>query len=147
MRHAFIGIVPLVSAALVGCGYSDKHAEDPGDFVRAEMFSHAEPQSVRCGCDADGGLHITTPPGARVLQPADQTFESEAIIELPQPQRGQPIRVTKSLGFIGDNKLTETVRSTDASYGYSPYGRYYGRPTTFYHGPPPTFYGRGYYYR
>lgn len=138
MRNVLVCLLPLL---VIGCA-EEKFAENPGDFVRAEMFSHGEPQSVRCGCDAQGGLHITTPPGARVLTPTDSTFPSEAIVELPDDRRGKPIRVTKSLGFIGDNKLNETpiphvdkpLTSSWTLHGYrgsAGYG-YYGHTRSFY---------------
>jgi hypothetical protein len=101
------------------------------------MFSHAEPRSVRAACDANGNLHLTTPPGSHVLRPDDATFPSEAVVELPEERRGKPIRVTKSLGFIGDSKLgASSVPHVDQPLTYP---SAYGRPYV-----PPTFYPRGY---
>lgn len=135
MRRYLVLGFGLIS--LAGC--AEREADNPGDVLReemtnveptrpharAEMFSHAEPRSVRAACDANGNLHLTTPPGSHVVRPDDATFPSEAIVELPR-ERGKPIRVTKSLGFIGDNKLGEgyaphvdqplTYRSNDHAY-------------------------------
>lgn len=129
-------VAVLATALLAGC--AERGADDPGDFVRAEMFSHANPETVRAGCDAQGGLHLVTPPGSRVVQPEDATLPAEAIVELPQPMRGRPIRVTKSLGFIGDGKLNEAP--------IPHYDQPLTQPTTQYQRPyvPPTFYPRGY---
>jgi hypothetical protein len=148
MRFALALMFPLLA---FGC--AEKQAENPGEVLRtemtnveptrpharAEMFSHANPQSVRAGCDANGNLHLTTPPGSRVSRPEDPTFPSEAVVDLPDPQRGRPIRVTKSLGFIGDNKLNEgPLRHYDQPLTQPSYS-YYQRPYV-----PPTFYPRGY---
>ena len=122
-RLPFVFVLPITALALLS-GCAEKEAENPGDVLRsdmttveptrpharAEMFSHAEPQSVRAACDANGNLHLTTPPGSRVIRPDDATFPSEAIVALPDQQRGKPIRVTRSLGYIGDNKLGESQR-------------------------------------
>ena len=139
----------LSLASVVGCA-EEKQAENPGDVLReemttyeptrpharAEMFSHADPRSVRAACDANGNLHLTTPTGARVVRPDDATFPSEAVVELPDDRRGKPIRVTKSLGFIGDNPLGGSyVPHVDQPLTYRTYGRAY---------VPPTFYPRGY---
>lgn len=150
MRLAVLASVALV--ALAGC--ADKEAENPGDVLRndmtnveptrpharAEMFSHAEPKSVRAACDSNGNLHLTTPPGSHVVRPDDATFPSEAIVELPQ-ERGKPIRVTKSLGYIGDNKLGESYTPhDDQPLTYPSYNSYGGQRAYV----PPTFYPRGY---
>jgi hypothetical protein len=132
MRNSLLCLLPLAVVSLAGCG-REGEAENPGDLLRsemtnveptrpharAEMFSHAEPRSVRAACDANGNLHLTTPPGSHVVRPDDATFPSEAIVELPNEERGRPIRVTKSLGFIGDNKLGESYTAhADPTRGY-----------------------------
>ncbi|MBX3233242.1 MAG: hypothetical protein KIT84_20835 [Labilithrix sp.] len=82
-------------------------------MVRAETVNRIAPPSratsrtVRCGC-SDDGLHITAPPGSKVTVPEDATYDAEAQIVLPDEAPGQPIRRTKSLGFIGDAPLTQT---------------------------------------
>ena len=96
---------------VVGC--ADKEAADPGEVVRRETVTRIAPSShdtartVRVGCD-DDGLHITAPPGSRVTVPDDATHDAEAQVVLPYDGEGRPIRVTKSLGFIGDNPLTQS---------------------------------------
>ena len=143
MRKVLFCLLPL--ALVAGC--AEREADNPGDVLReemtnveptrpharAEMFSHAQPRSVRAACDADGNLHLTTPSGSRVVRPDDATFPSEAVVELPEERRGKPLRVTKSLGFIGDGKLgANTMPRVDPPLTY-------GRPYV-----PPTFYPRGY---
>ncbi len=103
----------LASLGIFAMGCAEKQAADPGEVVRAETVSRIAPPShdtsrtIRVGCD-DDGLHIKAPPGSRVTVPDDATHDAEAQIVLPYDGEGRPIRVTKSLGFIGDAPLTQT---------------------------------------
>lgn len=105
-------LLVLGSLMIFGVGCVDKEAADPGEVVRAETVDRIAPPSratsrtVRVGCD-DDGLHITAPPGSQVTIPDDATHQAEAQIVLPADEPG-PIRRVKSLGFIGDNPLTQT---------------------------------------
>jgi hypothetical protein len=97
-------------------GCVEREAADPGEFVREEIVNRVTPPSratsrtVRCACDADGALHISAPQGSDVSVPEDAVHPSEAQIVLPEDQpRGVRLRQTKSLGFIGDNKLSGGV--------------------------------------
>ena len=97
---------------LICAGCADKEAADPGAIVREELVDRVGPPSratsrtVRCGCDADGDLHVSAPHGSQVTVPEDATHPAEAQIVLPDDRLGMPLRRTKSLGFIGDGKLT-----------------------------------------
>lgn len=107
-----LALLPLAATTL-GCG-AEKEAADPGAFVRAETVnrigppSRASSRTVRCGCDADGGLHVSAPQGSRVTVPDDAIHPAEAEVVMPEERAAMRIRTTKSLGFIGDNKLTQT---------------------------------------
>jgi hypothetical protein len=107
------GAVSLFAVAvLTGC--VEKESVDPGAIVREETVNRVGPPSratsrtVRCGCDADGGLHLSAPRGSRVLVPEDATQAAEAEVVLPDDGAPIPLRRTKSLGFIGDGKLTSS---------------------------------------
>jgi hypothetical protein len=86
---------------------------EPGAIVREEVARTSVPYpphaaSVRCACDANGDLHVRAPQGATVTRPPDAA-NGDAVADISfeeEPRR--PIRTVKSLGFIGDNKLTET---------------------------------------
>jgi hypothetical protein len=100
-----------LAAALGSVGCAAKEAEDPGSILREETVdrigppSRATSRTVRCGCDADGDLHVRAPQGSRVFRPDDATYDAEAEIVLPEDAPRGPLRRTKSLGFIGDGKL------------------------------------------
>lgn len=106
-------MVALLSLGALGAGCVEKESMDPGMIVREETTlvnreappSRATSRTVRCGCDRDGDLHIAAPQGSEVTRPLDATYEAEAQIVLPDEGRSLPLRQTKSLGFIGDNKL------------------------------------------
>lgn len=102
--------LPLCALVCVACG--EREALDPGAIDREERVDRIAPPSratsrtVRCACDAEGGLHVSAPRGSGVTVPEDATHPAEAQIVLPDdPPRGR-LRTTKSLGFIGDGKLT-----------------------------------------
>jgi len=120
----------IASLGIFSMGCAEKQAADPGELVRAEghFLDHPSSRSaeggretvsriappsydtsrtVRVGCD-DDGLHIKAPPGSKVTVPDDATHDAEAQIVLPYDGEGRPIRVTKSLGYIGDAPLTQT---------------------------------------
>ena len=156
--------------ALAGTGCYGRDAVDPSEII-AEDVARASAASrtpagwhggagsgahVTCRCDAEGGLHVAAPEGSQVrVAEGASTEDAAAEITLPDEAPGQPIRRTKSLGFIGDNKLTETPSrggpwnapdallpihrhgggsySFRSSYGYSGYG-----------GSGYSSYGRGY---
>jgi hypothetical protein len=137
MRGWTIGALLLC----VGCGERD--AMDPGSISREmTMTAPKKPASVRCACDADGGLHVAAPENARVTAVGPGEAEIGFVDDDPRP-----IRRVRSLGFIGDNKLGESRgNGGDAllpphahssgdygSYGvYGSYGRYgYGRPSAY----------------
>ncbi|MBX3264211.1 MAG: hypothetical protein KIS78_29835 [Labilithrix sp.] len=100
----------LLALACAAC--ADKEAADPGAVLREEIVDRVGPPSratsrtVRCACDADGDLHVSAPQGSRVTVPEDATNPAEAQIVLPEDRLGAPLRRTKSLGFVGDGKLT-----------------------------------------
>lgn len=98
-------VVSVVVLGILGAGCADKEAADPGMIVREEAAARAPvgPRTVRCACDADGGLHVEAPGGSRVVTSDDPTPFAEITLA---GEPGGPIRRTKSLGFIGDGKLT-----------------------------------------
>jgi hypothetical protein len=143
------------------------HPLDPGEIAAEDLALGAGApargrggETVRCRCDAEGGLHVRTPAGATLRVPDGARGEdAEAEITLADDAPAQPIRRTRSLGFIGDNKLTEgrsrggPWNAPDAvmpihphgssSYGYgsgyavrSGYGPASGGRGTFGHGRP-----------
>lgn len=114
---------PLLGGCVEATGPFDR---DPSAFLREELAARpphgrgargttpsANASTVRCGCDASGDLHVRAPQGSRVTVPEDATFDAEAEIALPveMTERPRPIRTTRSLGFIGDNKLGEAASS------------------------------------
>jgi hypothetical protein len=112
LRQWDVGAIALLSVSqLTGC--LDKEAADPHSLIREETVNRVGPPSratsrtVRCGCDADGGLHVRAPQGSRVTVPEDDNpaYVSEAEVVLPDDPTIYRRR-SKSLGFIGDNKLT-----------------------------------------
>lgn len=118
MRAALLLSVGLLSSSLVACA-EPKEAADPGEIVREETvnrvgpISRASSRTVRCGCDLDGDLHVQAPQGSSVTVPEDATHPSEAQIVLPDDGPA-PLRTTKSLGFVGDGKLSDIPsRGTD----------------------------------
>lgn len=156
MRKSAGSVVGLgaVLSLMMGCA-EPKEATDPGAIVREETIgvnriappSRATSRTVRCGCDRDGDLHVQAPQGSKVTRPEDATYDAEAQIVLPADEPGRPLRQSKSLGFIGDNKLGESRtrggpwnapdallpphRHVEPRYGgtyFRPYyGGYYGR--------------------
>jgi hypothetical protein len=64
-------------------------------------------ETIRCACDADGNLHVRAPQGGHVYVPEDATQPAEAEVVLDTAPPPPPIRRTVSLGFIGDDRLTE----------------------------------------
>lgn len=111
-RRAVVGIPLLTTLACGAAGCLDKEAQDPGLVVREEIVNRTSPPSratartVRCGCDADGDLHVSAPPGSSVTRPEDATHPAEAQIVLPEGAH-LPLRRSKSLGYIGDAPLTQ----------------------------------------
>lgn len=103
------GLFALVALGIGGC--AAKEAEDPGSVLREEAVerigppSRATSRTVRCGCDAAGDLHVRAPQGSRVFRPEDATYAAEAEVVLPEDAPRPRLRRSKSLGFIGDNKL------------------------------------------
>ncbi|MBS2013295.1 MAG: hypothetical protein JST00_10435 [Deltaproteobacteria bacterium] len=72
------------------------------------MFAVSDPATVRCRCDAEGGLHVTAPEGARVRSMTNGDREdAEAEIALADRPAGTRIRRTVSLGYVGDAPLTQ----------------------------------------
>ena len=103
--------------AVSGCidHESASSLHDPGEVARVQTIpadrvsppSRATPRTVRCACDADANLHVAAPQGSKVTRPEDASEAAEAQIVLPEDEpQPRPIRATRSLGFIGDNKLT-----------------------------------------
>jgi hypothetical protein len=123
MRAGAVVSIMLASSPLAALGCIDRDPSalhDPGELGRAREenipvdrvapASRATSRTVRCGCDADANLHIAAPPGSKVSRPEDASQAAEAQIVLPEDAPSpRPIRVTRSLGFIGDNKLTPSV--------------------------------------
>ena len=111
MRDAY-GILFVIVAGGMGIGCADKGAADPGTLLREETVnrvgapSRATSRTVRCGCDADGELHVRAPHGSEVRRPEDGTYPAEAEIVLAEDPPPARLRHSKSLGFIGDSKLT-----------------------------------------
>jgi hypothetical protein len=62
---------------------------------------------VRSRCDAEGGLHLQVPQGSTVERREGESEDAEAEITLPEQRGTTMIRTTRSLGFIGDGKLTQ----------------------------------------
>jgi hypothetical protein len=109
--------VLLVASAVsaIGCIGRDRDFMDPSDFNglgerSAEERSpsrapRGDPRkTVSVACDEDGNLHVRAPENVRVTTPDDARANAEAEISLDDAP-ARPIRRTKSLGFIGDNKL------------------------------------------
>src|SRR4051812_35220215 len=87
---------------------AERDPMDPGSISREmTMTAPKQPASVRCACDADGGLHVAAPENARVTAVGPGEAEIGFTDDAPRP-----IRVTKSLGFIGDNKVDESHGSS-----------------------------------
>jgi hypothetical protein len=118
MRPAPFKVFSVVSA-LIATGCIDRDPFHAADVAAADAFHAREASAatrpsgpsgldVGCRCDADGNLHIHAPQGARV-RPAEGLEDAAAEISFPGQRRGEPIRRTVSLGFIGDGKLTETT--------------------------------------
>lgn len=110
-----VSISGVLAVAVLATGCVEKESLDPGAIVREETVDRVGPPSratsrvVRCGCDADGDLHVRAPQGSHVVRPEeDGTYEAEAEILLPDDPPPAPLRRTKSLGFIGDSKLGES---------------------------------------
>src|SRR5688572_2915059 len=110
-------VIALLASQLTALGCIDRDPSslhDPGEVSREEVPvdrvsppSRATSRTVRCGCDADGNLHVGAPQGSKVSRPEDASQAAEAQIVLPEDSTtARPIRVTRSLGFIGDGKLT-----------------------------------------
>ena len=109
------------------------------DLARPSRAPASGGEKLTCRCDAEGGLHIRAPEGSTVRGTERAGLEdAEAEITLPEDTPSQPMRHTKSLGFIGDNKLTETPPG-GGSWNYGHGGGYYGGG---YHGG--GYYGGGY---
>jgi hypothetical protein len=74
-------VVFMLASPLTALGCIDRDASalhDPGELAREEIPvdrvsppSRATPRTVRCGCDADGNLHVAAPPGSKVSRPED----------------------------------------------------------------------------
>lgn len=158
-----MGMALLCTSAIVGCAGPDKASWDSERWVSEETVNRVGPPSratsrtVRCGCDADGDLHVQAPQGSKVVRPEDAAFAAEAEVVLPDDEPPRPIRRTKSLGFIGDNKLGQSHtyggpwavpdallpphRHVEPRYGgyggYGGYGRAYGSYGSY--RSPPTY--------
>ena len=113
-------VVVVVSCATGAVACVDREADDPGAALRSSAIGHG---TVRCRADEDGNLHVRAPADARVIAPADAVEGATAdiawapeddVAQMPRPVRPR----SRSLGFIGDGKLTETPRAEDRwSYG------------------------------
>ncbi|MBX3186177.1 MAG: hypothetical protein KF819_04145 [Labilithrix sp.] len=122
MRAVAVTVLSLASAVTaIGCVERDPfnaydvaaanafHAEQAAKAREASAPStNATPRgTVRCRCDEGGNLHVNAPQGSTVHR-AEGQEDAEADITLPERRPGTPIRQTVSLGFIGDNKLTQS---------------------------------------
>ena len=115
--------------AIAALGCERREANDPSDFIAAETARVAYAERVRtrahvvCRADAEGGLHVVAPAGSTV-EFANEGTDAQADIFFADEGPSQPIRRTISLGFIGDNKLTETPPGNGSSDGtfYYPSG-------------------------
>jgi len=133
---AFAVLAATLSVGAVGC--IDRDPYDAGDVAAADAFharqaaaaTRAAPldpgttgasgvpgartagadgsRSVRCRCDAEGGLHVEAPADARVTRPEGEADAQAEIALDDEARRGLPLRTTKSLGFIGDGKLSQS---------------------------------------
>jgi hypothetical protein len=113
----------LVSSSLALGGCVEKQAADPAEIMREEgmlppsSISFDDPiHTVRVAEDERGGLIVQAPPGARVIRPEGSPYPAEVEILMPPPNEGRPLRVTKSLGYIGDGKLGENHSRYGGSY-------------------------------
>jgi hypothetical protein len=118
MRPPLVTVL-CVASALFATGCIDREPFNPADVAAADAFHAREAAAasrasgpsaldVSCRCDADGNLHVHAPQAA-VVRPAEGLEDAAAEISVPGRPRGEPIRRTVSLGFIGDGKLTETA--------------------------------------
>lgn len=113
MRTSLL-LLPLAGLGVLASGCLDKEAADPSQIIREEspaLGARSRPTPatpvVRCACDAEGGLHVQAPAGSRITTADDPNPAAEIVLDdLPE---GGPIRRTRSLGFIGDGKLTPTT--------------------------------------
>lgn len=117
MRTGNLCALFIVSGASFGftAACAPKEAADPAEIMREEMMlppseiSFNDPvHTVRVAEDDRGGLIVQAPPGARVIRPEGSPYPAEVEVLMPPPNEGRPLRVTKSLGFIGDNKLGQS---------------------------------------
>jgi hypothetical protein len=110
--HRCLGVSPLALLAAVATTGCFGHPLDPGEIAAEEMARASQPscrngETVTCRCDAEGGLHVRAPAGSTLRVPDGAGHEdAEGEITLSR-EESQPIRRTKSLGFIGDGKLTQ----------------------------------------
>ena len=136
--------IPLLLLAYASSGCERRDPLDPHEYVAEETARVARASAasqpaagahVTCRCDDEGGLHVAAPEGSIVTTPTDAArADAEAdIIVASEPSEapGTRLRHTVSLGFIGDNKLTETP----------PYGEGYVDGGFYY--PPTPYYGFG----
>ncbi len=125
--HRRLGVSPVALLAAVATTGCFGHPLDPGEIAAEEMARASQPsgrggETVTCRCDAEGGLHVRAPAGAALRVP-DGAEREDAEVEITLAgARAEPIRRTRSLGFIGDGKLTES-----ASRGGPWNGRSFGR--------------------
>lgn len=150
--------VLLVASAVSAIGCIDRNRDfmDPSGFngqgghVAEERTPAPAPRgdpqkTVSVACDEDGNLHVRAPENVKVTTPEDGRADAEAEISLDDAA-GRPIRRTKSLGFIGDNKLGPSrshggpwnapdgvlpphAHGRPGSYGgYRPYAQTFGYP-------------------
>ncbi len=112
--------VTALASSILASGCVDRDPEMPHD-MRWELDARGAPlppraprgpaeTTVAVRCDGDGSLHMRAPDHARVTRPdaADDGGEIEIAYEPPPPPPRRPLRTTKSLGFIGDGKLTSS---------------------------------------
>lgn len=152
LRSLACGLCALAMSA-VGCVERDPFSAS--DVAAADAFQASQAASasaaaaatarggtgntVKCACDAEGGLHVQAPRGAAV-KVTEGGDDAEAEITMPSAERppGTRIRQTVSLGYAGDGKLTEIPSRNRPSsepdrpvgyavYGYPGYG--YGYPS------------------